>query len=219
MHEVPVVSSLLRKLGTAASILATAPTWRARHLADVWRTWRASAMTPLDPPLPWLSWPCIDWLDRYVRPGMRVFEYGGGGSTLYFLARGCEVTTVEGNLTWTVAIGEAARAYRSRLRLRFIDSQNDTPTARRQYADAALDAAPWDLILVDGAFRRECVLVARRCIVPGGVIIVDNTDMPEYAEVHPEEVLRDFERRVFRGLGFARVLPTTTEVYTARRSA
>lgn len=148
---------------------------------------------------------------------MRVFEYGGGGSTLFFLAHGCEVTSVEGSMDWAIAIRNAARPDESRLTLHFIDTRVDTPDARRLYADAALDGGPWDVILVDGAFRRECTLVAQSCVLPGGAIIVDNTDLPEYADVHADTVLSGFERRVYRGLGFARVLPTTTEVFLAPR--
>jgi hypothetical protein len=170
---------------------------------------------PFERPLPWLSWPSIDWLDHNVRPGMRVFEYGGGGSTIFFLTHGCEVETVEGSLEWAQAIRRAAEPHISRLSLRFVGTASDTPAARRDYANAAFAGAPWDVILVDGAFRADCIRVARQCIAHGGMIIVDNTDLPEYADVRAPEVLTGFRRRVFRGLGFARVLPTTTEVYIA----
>lgn len=51
--------------------------------------------TPIGLRVPWLSWPAIVELVRFLGPGMRVLEYGGGGSTLFLLERGCAVRTVE----------------------------------------------------------------------------------------------------------------------------
>ncbi|QSR85451.1 hypothetical protein [Methylacidimicrobium sp. B4] len=50
--------------------------------------------------LPWISYSCIDWLSRRLRPGMKVFEFGGGGSTIFFAAHGCFVVTVENYPEW-----------------------------------------------------------------------------------------------------------------------
>ena len=66
-----------------------------RWLHDRWK--RA---TPIQAAMPWLSWPCIDFLRRRVKPGLRVLEWGGGGSTIFFAAAGCEVTTIETNRVW-----------------------------------------------------------------------------------------------------------------------
>lgn len=39
--------------------------------------------SPLAQGLPWFSYPSIDFLDSYVKPDMRVFEWGVGGSNLW----------------------------------------------------------------------------------------------------------------------------------------
>jgi predicted O-methyltransferase YrrM len=209
---------MTKKLRAIGSILSTLPGWRMHHVADWMRTIR-KPRSPLVEAMPWLAWPCIDWLQPRVYAGMRVLEYGGGGSTMYFLMRGCHVTTVEGNAQWADDLRAHTTLFGRRNELRFVDSQGDDLRLEQEYANQARIGGPWDLILVDGAFRGDCVAVARDCVAPGGMIIVDNTDLPEFAGVHAEQLLHDFDRRVFRGLGYARVLPTTTEVFLSRRPA
>lgn len=166
--------------------------------------------------MPWLAWSCIDWMERTIRPGMRVFEYGGGGSTVYFLSRGCHVTTVEGNAQWFADLRTRTQAFAQRPDLRFVDSQTADPRLEQEYASQARFGGPWDVILVDGAFRGECVAVAKDCVAAGGFIIVDNTDLPEFAGACAQLTAAGFDRKVFRGLGYARVMPTTTEVYVPK---
>jgi hypothetical protein len=46
--------------------------------------------------LPWLPFVLQEELEERVGAGTRVFEFGGGGSTLYFLDLGAVVVTVVG---------------------------------------------------------------------------------------------------------------------------
>jgi hypothetical protein len=48
----------------------------------------------------WIVFKAKTFLDRLMRPGIRVFEYGAGGSTLYFLKHGCELISVEHHPEW-----------------------------------------------------------------------------------------------------------------------
>src|SRR5262245_30740131 len=59
-----------------------------------------SRKSALERGLPWMSWQAIDYLEIAIRPGMRVFEWGGGGSTIFFAEHGCHVTTVESSGVW-----------------------------------------------------------------------------------------------------------------------
>lgn len=54
--------------------------------------------------LPWFTYPCISFLDDILDPTWRVFEYGGGYSTLYFLNNVTEVETVESNKDWVTKL-------------------------------------------------------------------------------------------------------------------
>lgn len=183
------------------------------HFADWVRSW-FEHRNPFREGFPFLSWPCIDYLEPRVKPGMRVLEYGGGGSTIYFLRKGCLLTTVEGDPEWGKAIqkrvtelGEAA----SRLDLRIVDTQTKDPASKQAYISAVRTGGPWDLILIDGGFRLDCLAMARDYLSPGAFLVFDNTDLPIYAQAH--ENTSGFQRICLKGLGFARVAPTESTVF------
>jgi hypothetical protein len=170
--------------------------------------------TPLELGLPWLTWRCVEFLDEFLRPGMRVFEYGGGGSTLYFARKGCRLVTVEGYRHWSRLIrarldeaGDAAAA----VEIREIAGPDDGEPPQEEYVRQVHYGGPWELILVDGAHRLACLEAARDELQPNGVLLFDNADLEEYREA--PKLLPDFERRCFSGLGVGRRWATQTDVY------
>ena len=48
-------------------------------------------------PLPWFTYPAIEYLSQFDFSGKRVFEYGAGNSSLFWAARAREVVAVESN--------------------------------------------------------------------------------------------------------------------------
>src|SRR5207253_3435163 len=55
---------------------------------------------PVELELPWFSYAAIDFLQSYLRSEMQVFEFGSGGSTLFFAQQCKSVTSVEDNAHW-----------------------------------------------------------------------------------------------------------------------
>jgi hypothetical protein len=62
--------------------------------------------TPLDVGLPWFSYAAIDFLTGFLRPSMSVFEYGTGGSTVFFARKVQIVTSTEDNIVWLQKVKE-----------------------------------------------------------------------------------------------------------------
>ena len=188
-----------------------------------WLLDRLLRRTPLDRALPWISWPCIHFLNKMDLENRRVFEYGGGGSTLYFLNRGCHVSTVENSATWAKRIASAAIDFDSRLDLRVVEMPEHPGVAEaeltRRYIATAEEGAPWDLILVDGvdgspSVRMECLKAARRWVSPRGVVILDDSWRPVYERA--PEIMAGFSQAIFQGLGPARLGVTRTDIYSLR---
>lgn len=128
--------------------------------------------------LPWLPFRLIDELQAVVGPGTRVFEFGGGGSTLWLLDRGADVVTVEHDQRWAEHLSLATGGERFTLLQR---SAADDFTA---YV-SAMDAYPddwFDIIVVDGRERARCIAAATAKLRRGGLLIVDDADRVEYAE-------------------------------------
>ncbi|MEO0405916.1 MAG: hypothetical protein AAF289_01060 [Cyanobacteria bacterium P01_A01_bin.135] len=67
----------------------------------------ARARLPVDAaeePLPWWTYPAIEFIATWVRPEMRVFEYGGGHSTLWWAERVQQVITVDHDQNWVTKV-------------------------------------------------------------------------------------------------------------------
>lgn len=213
--------------GTTLSRTVRGLAYLALHPRDAarWTRDRLRPRTPLELALPWVAWPCIDWLERQVLTNLRVFEYGGGGSTLYFLRRGCHVTTVENSPAWAKNIQEQAErslgsSALERLELRVHDMPEHPGPADQATATGYVDrigaGTRYDLVLVDGAdgaleLRMVCLGRARHHLTDKGVIVLDDSWRRAY-EVAPR-ILEGFKRRIFEGVGPARVGVTRTDVY------
>jgi predicted O-methyltransferase YrrM len=142
---------------------------------------------------------------------MNAFEYGGGGSTIFFASRGLRVTTVEHSADWCNRIYRELqlRGLLDRVTVLHIQDADE-------YVNAIKQSGPHDCILVDGieedGLRVKCVRAAALCSRQGmGILILDDAWQERY-EVVPR-VLSDWRRFEFVGLGPARLGVTRTDVY------
>ncbi|WP_372733996.1 O-methyltransferase [Nocardioides sp.] len=154
--------------------------------------------------LPWLPFRLIEELGEHVRPGSRVFEYGGGGSTLWFLAQGAQVVTVEHHPAWAAQLRAS------------ISSESWTLLERpetdrfKTYVEAIEDYPDeeFDVVIVDGRERARCLTAALPKVKPGGLLIVDDADRERY---QPAIEATGWNRRDI--VGFAPAKPSLA--YTA----
>lgn len=51
-------------------------------------------------PLPWFTYPATLFLEQLLTPTTKVFEWGGGNSTLFFKHHNCELKTVDHDKRW-----------------------------------------------------------------------------------------------------------------------
>ncbi|MDR2219160.1 MAG: hypothetical protein LBE24_01080 [Methylobacillus sp.] len=58
--------------------------------------------------VPWITYPAFVQLERIARADMRVFEYGCGGSSLWWASRVAEVISVEHNAQWAAQVTQIA---------------------------------------------------------------------------------------------------------------
>lgn len=204
---------------------------REGHWLDVRQWIESRRMTDylLRKPSPWLSLPAIRWLRRFLagRRGLRVFEYGSGGSTLFWLRHGCECVSIEHDARWSATVRTWV-GVRAKLDLRHVPPQPDASErfdpanpslyqssspefARhhfRHYVEQIDDFpdAHFDLVVVDGRSRPACVAHAVVKVRAGGVLVLDNADRPHYLR-HVQASLAGFERRSFVG-----ALPTLPQM-------
>lgn len=186
-----------------------------------WRVERDSTATTLERKAPWLCNTAIRELDQIVSKDKRVFEYGSGGSTLYFAAHCGEVVAVDHSQEWAQMVNDALAADQiTHAKVLPIPGE---PAASPQDADAqqgygsaepqfegisyknyvlALSRYPkghFNIIVIDGRSRSACVKQASEYIAPGGVIIVDNVERKHYQPAQQQYLSKHFRLKKFAG--------------------
>jgi protein-L-isoaspartate O-methyltransferase len=141
--------------------------------------------------VPWLVFPAIDHLEPLIS-GRRVFEFGSGMSTLWFAKRCREVISVESDTHWHQVVTKQCRAMQN---VRIIHA-----TSKEDYLGAISSAGgKYDMILVDGLYRNDCLDLARPYLNPGGLLVVDDTDMIPYLADRIKQLFSDSRILAFRG--------------------
>jgi predicted O-methyltransferase YrrM len=172
--------------------------------------------SPLDLELPWFSYAAIDFLDEHLKPTMAVFEYGSGGSTLFFARRAASVVSVEDNPEWFHRVKDRLaekRVINVSLKLCPFNFKDPAGFENSDYLRALSTERP-DVIVVDGSeewtqVRPICFQLAEKVIRPGGIIIVD--DSWRYPSLRENNQANRVER--FQSAGPGRPGVTSTDVF------
>lgn len=118
-------------------------------------------------PIPWYTYPAIEYLDQLDFSDCSVFEYGCGSSSLYWARKAREVTSLEARRVWYDRIKEQAP---DNLQL-ICRGVNDN------YVETIYESGhKYDIIIIDGMLRYPSTLAALECLAPDGMIIFDNSD-------------------------------------------
>jgi len=175
-----------------------------------------NAKTPLDLEIPWFSYAAIDFLENFLEKRMTVFEYGSGGSTIFFARRVKSVLSVEDSDTWHQLVTERLLLKgltNAKLRLCPFDFKAVKGFERSDYLHAIPDEK-FDVVVVDGMeewtlVRPICFQKAERHVKKGGIIIVD--DSWRYPELREQNHAKDV--KVFQSVGPCRPGVTSTDVF------
>jgi hypothetical protein len=188
-----------------------------------WR-WLASQQPHylLTKPCPWITFAAIDFLRGSLRTGLTIFEYGSGGSTLFWLRfRPTALVSVEHDPAWHAQLTrrlDSAWPADYRLVPPEIPSSpllSTDPADPDLYTSAdaiwshhtfqryvtQIDSFPaehFDVVLVDGRARAACLRHGAPKVKVGGWLILDNSDRSYYLERTAPD-LKNFEPRVFVG--------------------
>lgn len=172
--------------------------------------------SPIELALPWFSYAAIDFLDANLRRDMRVFEFGSGGSTIFFAERCATVRAVEEEPKWAARVRVHA-AERRLENLEVVNAPFDFSEPQGFESSkylAQVRSGKWDVIVIDGAdndftIRPRCFGAAESQVNPGGMIVID--DSWRYVQLRAASGARRVE--VFESVGPARFGVTSTDIY------
>lgn len=181
-----------------------------------WRKSLINGANSVKDELPWITFNAIDYLQNYLKQDSKVLEYGGGGSTLFFLKNKAHVFTVEHDENWFKILEETVKTKKyPNWKGFFVKAQdghftpNPNPANPLHYGTAdetyknchfknyasAIDSFEngyFDVVLVDGRARPSCIHHAISKIKKNGLLVLDNSDRKYYLEQTLPEIQKQF---------------------------
>ena len=172
--------------------------------------------------IPWLTFDAIDFLNTLPLQSKKVFEWGSGGSTLFWLKKGADVISVEHDPQWYEKM-KLILNNTKKIEYKLIEpeiyydascsssfdpsdpdsylSSNSNKQSYRKYASYIdkFDDNYFDIIVVDGRARPSCIKHAISKIKTGGILILDNSDRDYYLS-KTSQYLKNFQKNTYRGV-------------------
>lgn len=198
---------------------------KAKEYEIKWVKTKLSKGGPLKDGYPWVPFNAMEKMDSFLNKESKVFEYGVGGSTVFFSSRVGELISVEHdsewfsntekkistikNFKWTgylkvptvteepmIDNGSDLYSYATTDELLLGLSFKDYVTTIDKYQDKY-----FDLILIDGRARPSCFIHALPKIKSNGYIVLDNAERENYRIIEKLSISRGYKIEEYWGPG------------------
>jgi len=185
----------------------------------VWLKYIDPKRNAVDDQQPWLAFSAIRFLQKIVTKNMTVYEWGSGGSTLFWSKHVAKVISVEHDPNWFYKLKEKL-ASKTNITYKLIEPSTDNSYNASLVADpnasfskdpdfagynftnyvSDIDQYPdesFDIVVVDGRARPACVFRAIKKIKKGGYLLLDNSEREHYQQAI--KLLEGWQRYDFYG--------------------
>ena len=155
-------------------------------------------------PIPWYTYPFIEFIKTRLQPHFTAFEYGSGNSTLWYADRIASITAVEHDKEWFKLVksklpDNARVIYRER---------------GAGYIKAIGEKAKkYQIVIIDGRDRVKSTFFSVRHLTDDGVLILDNSEREWYQQAKDFLFENGFKRIDFTGMVPIVSIRSTTSVF------
>lgn len=119
-------------------------------------------------PIPWYTYPAIEYISQFDYSQKNIFEYGCGYSSMFWADRAKKVVSIEDKTDWFERWKKEFQ--KDNLDIRWRDEGEG-------YFNAIFeDNQKYDVIIVDGKRRADCARCATKQLNDGGIVILDDSD-------------------------------------------
>jgi hypothetical protein len=143
-------------------------------------------------PIPWFTYSAIDFLKDKLNSNLNILEFGSGNSTLFIAERAKKVISFEHSRDWYQKILKKIPAN--------ADLTITSSLSSKDYLRPLIEELRFDVIIVDGLFRNECITASLKYLSEVGIIILDDSERTDYAEGISFLIKNGFRQLNFSGI-------------------
>lgn len=121
--------------------------------------------------IPWITYPALAFIEPRLHTEMAIFEYGSGNSTIWWAKHVAQVVSCEHDAIWH---RKMVPLLPENVQYIYAELNDGYPEVILQYQ------REFDIVVIDGRKRVQCVRNAMGAMKPDGVIIWDNTNRDRY---------------------------------------
>jgi hypothetical protein len=186
--------SIAKRCGILQLLERRANARTALWLRSLFAIYDLADMVYLD--LPWWTFSATQCVEKFLllRPNARVFEYGSGASTIWLALRAGSIESVEHDRLWAEQLDQFACEYPNIKLNTIMPSTATHPICAsrkpgwhghefKAYVDSIRDTEGlFDLIIVDGRARADCLKASLPHLRHDGLIIFDDSNRSRYQQ-------------------------------------
>jgi precorrin-6B methylase 2 len=159
-------------------------------------------------PIPWYTYSAIDFLTQRIghkKNNYKIFEYGAGNSTIWWSKRVKKVHSVEHEKNWIKKLN----SNNDNLNIDFCELDYDGEYCRfiQRFKH------PFDIIVIDGRDRVNCIFQSFKHLTNHGIIILDNSRREKYIKGINFLINKGFKHIEFNGINPLVAMPSNTSIF------
>lgn len=155
-------------------------------------------------PLPWITYPCLRLLEQRVPANAVVFEFGAGAGTLWWAGRVARIVACEHDPRWAAMVVAQVPA----------NARIITATDGPDYEGCVVTAGgPFDIVVIDGIRREQCMHSALKSLTARGVLVWDNAEREDARDGSRHLTALGWRSVPFSGLGPVNTYESCTTIW------
>lgn len=157
-------------------------------------------------PIPWVTYPFIDFIYERLNKEIDIFEFGSGNSTLFYATKVKSITTVEHDKQWFNKISKIIPE-NSKIIFQEADTDGDYCRCIKK------TNKKFDIIIVDAVDRVNCIYNSLDSLSDNGIIILDDSERIDYRDGINFLINNNFRRLDFWGIAPGILFRKCTSVF------
>ncbi len=158
-------------------------------------------------PVPWMTYPAIEFLKNNLNKNHEIFEFGCGSSTLFFSKRVKKIIGVETKVKWFEMLKSANL---NNVEITLMEDGLTNPL----YENFAKNSGQkFDFIIIDSIKRFLSATTSIDALKPGGAIILDDSERDNYKKIFDFFAAKNFTQQDFPGNAPAQIKEKNTTIF------